>query len=48
MFDFILRRISMFIQQLPRHQNESRRAVAALKRTAFDEGFLYGVELAIG
>src|SRR4029450_3677667 len=42
--DLILIRIGMRIEQLGRHQHETRRAVAALERAGLDEGFLHGTE----
>src|SRR2546423_362012 len=45
MADVVVRRVGMLIQELARHQHESRRAETALERRALDECFLHGVEL---
>src|SRR5882672_10528415 len=45
MADLVLARVGMFVQQLPRHQHEPRRAEAALERGALDERFLHRVQL---
>src|SRR6202040_2223771 len=41
----VLAGTGIFFQQLARHQNEARRAEAALERAGFDEGLLHRVEL---
>src|SRR5436190_20601766 len=44
MLDGVFVRIGMLVQQLARHQDEPRRAEAALEAAAFDERFLHRVE----
>jgi hypothetical protein len=44
--DVVLAGRGIFIEQLARHQDEARRAEAALKGARFDEGFLHRIELA--
>src|SRR6516165_4334135 len=43
--DLILVRVGMGLQQLRRHQHETRRAVSALEGAGLDEGFLHGAEI---
>src|SRR5262249_56910378 len=46
--DLVVVRIRMAVEQLLGHEDESGRAEAALERAVLDEGFLHGVERAIG
>src|SRR2546423_14671397 len=46
MADVVLRRVRILVEKLPRHQDEARRAEAALEGGALDECFLHRVELA--
>src|SRR5436190_21750396 len=41
----VFARIRMLVEKLPRHQDEARRAEAALEGGPLDECFLHGVEL---
>src|ERR1700736_2669724 len=44
MLDRVVVGVGIFVKQLARHQNEARRAVAALKGAGFDESFLPGTK----
>ncbi len=44
MLDLVFAGFRVFVEQLFGHQDESRRAEAALEGTAFDEGLLHGIE----
>src|SRR6185437_11261817 len=46
--DLIFVWIGVFVEQLAGHQDETRRAIAALERAAGDEGLLYRIELTVG
>ena len=41
MLDVVVVRVGIFLQQLMRHQDETRRAEAALECAAIDEGLLH-------
>src|SRR5688572_3261193 len=43
--DRVVVRIRLLVEQLARHQDESRRAEAALERAGLDERLLHGIEL---
>ena len=46
--DLVLVGIRILLEQLPCHQDEARRAEAALEGAALDKGLLHGVEPALG
>ena len=48
MLDVVVARIGILFEQLMRHQDETRRAEAALERAAIDEGLLHLGQRAIG